>query len=59
MLQGKDHYVDMAFPIIAPSTDRSFGSERRCELTGMSVQYSEPVSKVPAHHRDEIWVGGS
>lgn len=57
MLEGEDSYgTDMVVPFIAGFVSKSLSFEGRFELTRMNVQYSDIVSKILLHQRDEIWV---
>lgn len=59
LLEGKNHYgVDMVFPFLVSSFDRSTGSEANGDLIATSMQCIDIVNKGLADHREVKWVQG-
>lgn len=56
MLEGKDFYVShMVFPFVAAFIDSDLSFEQQCEVTRVSVQYNDMISKVLVDHVDVSW----
>lgn len=53
----KNHYVaDMVSPFVASFTESSVGLEANRDLTRISVQYVDIITKMLVHHREMQWV---